>query len=77
MRLFKPLMGRPSVGGDAVVFLAQEASETVHGRYFKKKLRSEPAAAALDGALAENLWNVSRELVGLSDGDAPERSRGD
>jgi NAD(P)-dependent dehydrogenase (short-subunit alcohol dehydrogenase family) len=77
MRLFKPLMGKPSVGGDAVVFLAQEASATVHGRYFAKKRRSEPAPAALDRGLAKNLWNVSRELVGLSDEDVPERNRDD
>ena len=65
MRAFKPLMGRPSVGGEAVVFLAGEPSEAVHGQYYEKQKLSEPAAPAHDRELAEELWRVSSELVGV------------
>lgn len=71
MRLFKPFMGRPSVGGDAVVYLAQAPAEEVHGRYFDKKKRSEPAPMAQDPNLARDLWNVSAALVGLASDQVP------
>ncbi len=65
MRAFKPFMGRPAVGGEAVVFLAGEPSEAVHGQYYEKRRLSEPAAPAHDRELAEELWRVSSELVGV------------
>jgi hypothetical protein len=61
----KPFMGRASVGGDAVVFVAREPSDVIHGRYYDKQVVAEPAAPARDRELAEELWRVSSELVGV------------
>ena len=65
MIVFKPFMGRASVGGDAVVFLAREQADVIHGRYYDKQVVSEPAQPAQDRELAEELWQVSSELVGV------------
>ena len=47
------------------MFLAGEPSEAVHGQYYEKQKLSEPAAPAHDRELAEELWRVSSELVGV------------
>ncbi len=70
MVLLKPIMGRPSVGGEAVAFLAQKPAEAVHGRYFNKKWETNPSTRAQDQGLARDLWDVSLALTGL-ESDAP------
>jgi NAD(P)-dependent dehydrogenase (short-subunit alcohol dehydrogenase family) len=65
MLLFKPFMGRPSVGGEAVAFLAQEPAARIHGRYFEKKKEVKPAPLAEDPILAQKLWDLSLQLTGL------------
>lgn len=65
MRLIKPLLGRPSVGGNAVAFLAYESPERIHGAYYEKQKRSTPAQSAADPALARELWDISSRLVGI------------
>jgi len=65
MRAFKPFMGKAAVGGEAVVFLARELSDAVHGQYYDKQKLSEPEEPANDRELAAELWRVSSELVGV------------
>lgn len=65
MVLFKPFMGRASVGGDSIVFAAQERAETIHGMYLDKKRLAEPTRMGRDDSLAQGLWEVSRTAVGL------------
>ncbi len=65
MRLIKPLLGRPSVGGNAAAFLAHESPERIHGAYYKKQKRSTPTQCGADPALASELWDISSRLVGI------------
>ena len=65
MNVFKPIMGKPSVGGEAVVFLSRQPSEEIHGRYFNKKRLVPPSPLGQDSELARELWDVSWESVGL------------
>jgi NAD(P)-dependent dehydrogenase (short-subunit alcohol dehydrogenase family) len=65
MRLFKPVMGRPSRGGRAVLRLACDPDlQGVTGKYFKVFKESESAEMARDKALASELWELSAELAG-------------
>lgn len=63
MVLFKPFMGRGSVGGDAVAFLANEPGPSIHGRYFNKRRVVDPAPPGRDQDLAEALWDLSQALT--------------
>lgn len=66
MRLFKPFMGSPEKGGEAVARLAADPElETTTGRYFKAKKMTEAAAAARDPELAAELWELTADLVGV------------
>jgi NAD(P)-dependent dehydrogenase (short-subunit alcohol dehydrogenase family) len=65
MRLVQPLLGRASIGGDAVTFLAQEPAEAVHGKYFDKTRAVEPRPMGRDDGLARRLWELSLAAVGL------------
>ena len=67
MRLFKPLMGRPSRGGKAVARLAADPElEGVTGKYYKVLVESPAADAAHDIELARELWELSAELTGVA-----------
>jgi WW domain-containing oxidoreductase len=50
--------------------VAHPACEEVSGRYFSACRESTPSKNARDGKLAERLWRVSEELVGLNPGGA-------
>ncbi len=65
MMLIKPLLGRPSVGGNAAAFLAQEPADRIHGGYYEKQKRSTPSPSATDPGLARELWDISSRLVGI------------
>ncbi len=65
MRLIKPVLGRPSVGGDAAAFLAQEHPDQIHGAYYEKQKRSTPSQPGTDPRLARELWDISSRLVGI------------
>jgi NAD(P)-dependent dehydrogenase (short-subunit alcohol dehydrogenase family) len=66
MRPFKPFMGRPMRGGEAVLRLAADPSlEGVTGRYFNKMEESDASDAAHDADLAARLWELSAELTGV------------
>jgi NAD(P)-dependent dehydrogenase (short-subunit alcohol dehydrogenase family) len=66
MRVFKPFLGRPARGGEAVVRLATDPElEGVTGRYFKQHVELPASDAALDGDLAARLWDLSGELTGV------------
>jgi len=57
----------PEVGGSRITFLATDPSvEGVTGSYFDGNRPKEPSALALDAALADRLYDASRELVGLA-----------
>lgn len=67
MRIFKPLMKRPSTGGRAVYRLAVDvAAADVNGRYFDVEEESRAADQAYDEELAEELWNESARLTGVT-----------
>lgn len=65
MMLIKPLLGRPSVGGNAAAFLAQEPADQIHGGYYEKQRRSTPSQSGTDPALARELWDISSRLTGI------------
>lgn len=65
MRAFKPFMGRPAIGGQAVCFLALEApAEEIDGRYFHVQSERRAANQAYDTDLAAALWTESARLTG-------------
>lgn len=56
----------PEKGARTSVFLASDPSvEGVSGRYYVKSREARVSAAARDDALAERLWKLSSEMVGL------------
>ena len=63
MRLFKPFMRSPRVGGDAVVRLATDPALDQVSKYFEKQEESRAADSAHDAELARLLWEVSAELT--------------
>ncbi len=64
VRLFKPLMGRPRVGGRAVYrLLAEPEFQSLSGRYFKGNRETRAAAQAYDRALARDLWEMSAQIT--------------
>ena len=65
MVLFKPIMGKPAVGGEAALSLSKEPAEAIHGKYFDKTREREPSSRAQDERLAEKLWEISLRLTGL------------
>jgi NAD(P)-dependent dehydrogenase (short-subunit alcohol dehydrogenase family) len=67
MRAFKPFMKRPSTGGKAVCRLAVDsAAVDMDGRYFHVEEESKAADQAYDQDLAEELWNESVRLTGVT-----------
>jgi NAD(P)-dependent dehydrogenase (short-subunit alcohol dehydrogenase family) len=65
-RLAKPLMEKPRVGGESVARLVTDPEVSGDaGGYFKKKSRVAPDPRAQDDALAEVLWELSEDAVGL------------
>ena len=71
MRLIKPLLGRPSVGGNAAALLAQEPADRIHGEYYEKQKRSTPSKSGTDPALARELWDISSRLAGIGGAHEP------
>lgn len=64
MRAFKPLMGRPAVGGRAVFRLAADpALAGVTGRYFRVETEKRAQPLAYDENLARELWETSERLT--------------
>ena len=59
------LMGKPDVGGRAVLRLADPARDEVTGRYFKVESEVAATAQACDEDLARELWDRSLEWTGL------------
>lgn len=65
-RLF---MLSPAKGGQRIVYLASSAEvQNQSGLYFEKDRPVEPAASALDDALADALWQASTRWTGLATG---------
>lgn len=65
-RLFKPFMGSPARGGEAVsrLLLEPELNELT-ARYFDEMEEAEPFLPPGAGRLARELWRASEEAVGL------------
>lgn len=63
MVLFKPLMGRASVGGDAVLKACMAPAESIHGRYFDKDRDAVPKLGPDAVETSEALWTLSEQLV--------------
>jgi len=64
MRLFKPMMKSPSVGGRAVFRLAADPDlAKTTGRYFNVETEARAQPLAYDEDLARNLWETSERLT--------------
>ena len=64
MRLFKPFMGEPEVGGRAVFRLAADPDLVdVTGRYFNVEEETRAAPQAYDEELARELWELSARFM--------------
>ena len=56
-----------AVSGSAIGYLASAPElETVSGRFFHLTNEEKPAVHALDRALGKRIWQLSREMTGLS-----------
>ena len=68
--LFMPLVARsPAQGAETSIYLASSPSvEEITGKYFQDSHVVTPAPQANDMAVARKLWDVSAEMVHLSDG---------
>ena len=68
LRLLKPFLRNPEVGGKAVVGLVRQSGPGgVSGRYFRVGRESTPQPQAGDRDLAGCLWECSAAWTGLSD----------
>jgi NAD(P)-dependent dehydrogenase (short-subunit alcohol dehydrogenase family) len=63
MVLFKPLMGKAAVGGEAVLKACTAPPAAIHGRYFDKDREAVPKLAPDSAETAEALWELSERLV--------------
>ena len=64
--LFRPSFIAPAEGGAHIVELAASPELAgITGKYFEEGRMMEPAPLAQDEALAQRLWTVSAEMVGL------------
>jgi NAD(P)-dependent dehydrogenase (short-subunit alcohol dehydrogenase family) len=63
--LMKPLMITPEKGAATSLYLATSPDVKVSGRYFVNCKEKAPNPLADDVALADRLWKVSAEMVGL------------
>ena len=63
-KVFSPFMLNASKGARTSVYLAtsKEALQT-NGKYFEKQKEKEPSPLARDAALAQQLWEISEELI--------------
>ncbi len=62
--LARPFLVSPARGAETIVYLASSPDVAgVSGRYFAKKRRAKPTAAALDMEAAKRLWQLSEDLV--------------
>jgi retinol dehydrogenase-14 len=60
----------PEEGGARVVYLATSPEvEGKTGAYFENNVERQPAKLALDEGIAEQLWEISSRLTGLSGGE--------
>jgi len=68
--LFTPLMARsPAKGAETSIYLASSPSvESITGKYFYDSHEIPAAPQATDMVVARKLWDVSAEIVHLSDG---------
>jgi NAD(P)-dependent dehydrogenase (short-subunit alcohol dehydrogenase family) len=64
-RLMMPFMITPEKGAATSLYLATNPSLKVSGGYFVNSKEKKPNPLANDDALAERLWKVSAEMVGL------------
>lgn len=56
----------PEQGAATPIYLATDPTvATISGEYFVNKRIRKPAAAAQDGQVAQRLWTVSEQMVGL------------
>ena len=63
MVLFKPLMGKAAVGGEAVLKACTSPPDEIHGRYFDKDREAVPRLASDSMKTADALWELSERLV--------------
>lgn len=76
-RLMGPLLRTPESGADTSVHLCLAPElDGVSGRYFADCAESRPRATAENDAVAERLWDISAELLGVAAEGLPGPRRG-
>ncbi len=62
----RPFMRSPKKGADTAVYLASSPKvEGVTGRYFANRKIKESEQSSYDTAIADRLWRISADLVGI------------
>lgn len=63
-KIFSPMMPSATKGARTSVHLATSAEVLqINGKYFEKQKEKEPSALAKNAALAQQLWEVSEEII--------------
>ena len=67
-RLFVDVSARPlEIASEALYYLGvSKELEITSGKFFNLTTEEEPAPPALDREAAEELWAISKEMVGLN-----------
>jgi hypothetical protein len=65
--VLRPFMKKPERGADTPVYLASSpAAEGVTGQYFANRKAQRSNESSYDSAAAARLWQMSAELVGVT-----------
>jgi NAD(P)-dependent dehydrogenase (short-subunit alcohol dehydrogenase family) len=66
-KLIKPFFASPQKGAETSIYLASSPDvEGVSGKYFIKKKEVESSPESYDQTIAGRLWEISKELTGLT-----------
>ena len=66
-KLLRPFLKTPEQGAETQIYLASSPEvEGVSGQYFDKKKPIKSSQISYDTAVAQKLWQVSEEMVGLN-----------
>lgn len=69
MKLLKPLYKPAEKGAETAVYLASSPEvEGVSGKYFAQCTQTESSKISYDSEAARRLWNISEEMIRLSNG---------
>ncbi len=68
LTLFKPFLKSPEQGAETLIYLSTAATvDGVTGKYFASRAEAATSALAQDDEAARRLWDISAQMVGLSE----------